>query len=87
VPASPALPFLPVHKICSYVHVELLLGGQKSENRRVPNPVNMAGLNPGSVARCDTLYDVGRYHAADTSQKTANHGVLFELLAQVDAEP
>jgi hypothetical protein len=53
----------------------------------VPNLVNMAEgvtppiLNPVPVSQFDGLYEVGRYHAADTRQKTANHGVLFELLA------
>jgi hypothetical protein len=53
----------------------------------VQNLVNMAVgvtssiLNPDSVSRYDGLHKVGRCHAADTRQKTTNHGVFFELLA------
>jgi len=43
-------------------------------------------LNPELVSRYDELYEAGRCHAADTCQKTTMHGVLFELMASVDAE-
>jgi hypothetical protein len=38
-------------------------------------------LNPESVSWYDQLYEVRHCHAADTHQKTINHGVFFELLA------
>jgi len=53
----------------------------------VPNLVNMADgvmppiLNTESVPRYYRLHDFGNCHAADTHQKTTNHGILFELLA------
>ena len=54
----------------------------------MPDVVNMAdgitpaNLNPESVSRyLGQLYEVGRRRAADTLQKTATRGVLFELLA------
>jgi hypothetical protein len=37
-------------------------------------------LNPESIPWYDSLHEIGHCHAADTSQKTANHGILFELL-------
>jgi hypothetical protein len=53
----------------------------------VPNLVNMAGgvmppiLNPESVPWYYGLREIEHCHAADTHQKTTNHGILFELLA------
>jgi hypothetical protein len=65
---------------------------KRGENLWVPNLVNMMDtittpvLNPELVSRYDRLYEAGRCHAADARQKTTKHGVLFELLASVDAE-
>jgi len=53
----------------------------------VPNLVNMTDgvmppiLNPESFPRYYRLHEIGHCHAADTHQKTTNHGILFELLA------
>jgi len=38
-------------------------------------------LNSESVSQYNGLYEVGHYHAADTHQRTTNHGIFFELVA------
>jgi len=67
------------------------LRAKRGENLWVPNLVNMEDektipvLNPELVSVYDGLYEAGRC-AADTRQKATMQGVLFELLASVDAE-
>jgi len=86
VPASYASP-LPPHLTQNVFHVDHLLGVKRGQNCWMPNLMNMVDtvtppiLNSESVSQYNGLYEVGHYHAADTHQRTTNHGIFFELVA------